>query len=1169
MRPRISKKNVHRGPPTPRSYTPSPSPKRAHVLQKGKIPPLVFLSHGNTLIQDRYLPRLPGQVGFAGDRPQDRIERCAPLADADQITEPQDFEDNPFMLHQQDDSDLVDQTPVSRHRRKREKQWERWQQEVIPMLIGPYMELMCATKSLREPVPHLERACSCGENGRTLEVVLVRFDCLERISIVICSCKPATRQLLERGCFAAAPLAPTLAVDLKVLEFVTSLFVNVAPNNTAWCKTVETFLSKQGYKLSTQDSLRKRFGNALQWYNALQDATTRHVELVLRHVRRLKFDIDDGIDVSDEAATHGRTSPSPRPAPPGDRGHSTPTPHTHMAPPNSQGTDSTVSAASRRRRPTVEDVPDKDVTPTATIRTPTPQRRATVEDVPDEDVTPTATPCTPRRFPRPMVEEVEDEDAAESTPPQPRGSEQRNGGSPGMYTPSDDVRPSASKRSRPIDEQSTSGSPPQPSNPFPDPLPRVRPSDYLRARCPLCFGGKFPRVQSESSGPDAIVCIDACFTQKRNRQARDLPRTHPRTVFIPEQDGDRMEKYVESIRPSKGRPTKWRKEEPEEEEDFFEGPLRVPKSALDGCESGFTAADDRREKASTQFFDDTALMALLCRHDVVLWMVNMRSAGEKQHYTMVLVETLFQHIPLDFTIGLLYDIGCQMHRSCVKWGFLDRYADRLIFGISVFHAFGHQWPCQIIYHPRKRKGFGLTDGEGCERFWHSISKLIAYLRVCGYHQRLYTLDRQVQHAQTEILEKLGRWLLRRSQHTQSKLTTAEAILQDCGHSEGFLRAQWKAQVDAQTKPLPRRSRGHGKVAVEEVIRLRKGRDILKERVQELEGILIDPDAPADIFADAEIGLERARESLLESNRRIQVKERALGINDRDELQRLISNPYIAARMNARALKQRLRDKLRFRKFELDRLERSFRKQVNDKKIHAHTESSVNRREPTIQRLAQDYNRLCGTMAKLIKERKAPRGARCPQKINSKGLFALDVDDEIWQDVGLDDDMPGTEPPPWLSNDRNRLRHECRAMREWFAEEWLTLNVTYDSTDDESLRYEVMLRRTEMCHLCATWQKSVQSLDFGNVDSLPPWGPSSEEILEARIVQGTASVRDSDGDDEWNMESHDDEDDGCFEDDAEDSDYILLETLDAVDLADSFRSVSLDDQTVSIDDSIFL
>ncbi|KAG6912661.1 hypothetical protein DXG01_013049, partial [Tephrocybe rancida] len=293
----------------------------------------------------------------------------------------------------------------------------------------------------------------------------------------------------------------------------------------------------------------------------------------------------------------------------------------------------------------------------------------------------------------------------------------------------DDIPVAGFKRGR--DEENIEES--EPSNPFPDPTARVRPSDYLRAQCPLCFGGEFPRSHTDyerpdddhTLSPDTIVCIDACFTQKRNRQARDLPRTHPRTVFIPEQDAEAMERYVDFIR-SKKIPAKKRTNT--EGPDHFEGSLRVPKSVLDGCEAGFTAADSRREKASTQFFDDTALMALLCRHDVVLFIANMRSAGEKQHYVMVLVETLFQHLPPPYHVGLLYDIGCQTERSCVKWGFLDRYIERLTFGISVFHAFGHQWVCQIIYHPRKRIGFGLSDGEGCERFWHSISRLIAYLR---------------------------------------------------------------------------------------------------------------------------------------------------------------------------------------------------------------------------------------------------------------------------------------------------------------------------------------------------------------------------------------------------------------------------------------------------------
>ncbi|EGO04313.1 hypothetical protein SERLA73DRAFT_44874, partial [Serpula lacrymans var. lacrymans S7.3] len=80
-------------------------------------------------------------------------------------------------------------------------------------------------------------------------------------------------------------------------------------------------------------------------------------------------------------------------------------------------------------------------------------------------------------------------------------------------------------------------------------------------------------------------------------------------------------------------------------------------------------------------------------------------------------------------IGILYDIMCQPHCNCMKWGFLKDHLPRMVFIVSVFHAYGHQWPSQIIYYPRIYQDFGLTDGEGCERFWSSVKKLIPSLRV--------------------------------------------------------------------------------------------------------------------------------------------------------------------------------------------------------------------------------------------------------------------------------------------------------------------------------------------------------------------------------------------------------------------------------------------------------
>lgn len=232
-----------------------------------------------------------------------------------------------------------------------------------------------------------------------------------------------------------------------------------------------------------------------------------------------------------------------------------------------------------------------------------------------------------------------------------------------------------------------------------------------------------------------LACIDGCFTQKRRktRGAHDDPAyLNPDHLFLNKDYVADMEKEVDEKRKKDG--GKWKGKEKEkdlEKEKDMEKGMEVPTSVLDGCNASFTAADEKREKASTQFFADTGLMALVCRHDRVLWFTNMTSPGERQHYALALIRKFMEHLPPDATVGILYDIGCQLDRSFKKWDFLPEFRHRITFAISVFHAYGHQWPCQVIYHPRKCVGFGLTDGEGCERVWSSIRKLIAVLRVTG------------------------------------------------------------------------------------------------------------------------------------------------------------------------------------------------------------------------------------------------------------------------------------------------------------------------------------------------------------------------------------------------------------------------------------------------------
>jgi hypothetical protein len=86
--------------------------------------------------------------------------------------------------------------------------------------------------------------------------------------VEVCSCS-ASLQLLAMGLFPASPLRPTLAVDLNMLDFVNELFVRSPPNTTAWCDSLEAFLGSRSYKLESRDAIRRRFGNALQWYGNL------------------------------------------------------------------------------------------------------------------------------------------------------------------------------------------------------------------------------------------------------------------------------------------------------------------------------------------------------------------------------------------------------------------------------------------------------------------------------------------------------------------------------------------------------------------------------------------------------------------------------------------------------------------------------------------------------------------------------------------------------------------------------------------------------------------------------------------------------------------------------------------------------------------------------------
>ncbi|KAJ3761312.1 hypothetical protein EV360DRAFT_38080, partial [Lentinula raphanica] len=483
------------------------------------------------------------------------------------------------------------------------------------------------------------------------------------------------------------------------------------------------------------------------------------------------------------------------------------------------------------------------------------------------------------------------------------------------------------------------------------------------------------------------------------------------------------------------------------------------------------------------------------------------------------------------------------------------YLHWITFAISVFHAYGHGWACQCVYHPRKCVGFGLSDGEGCERFWHSISKLIAYLRVCGHHLRLYTLDSQVNHAASESLIHMGKWLSRKWQNAKVKHREADAEVKAAGHTISLLRDQWKNQVAAQTKPLP-------------------PRDLLVERIAKAEDTLSDLHAEAYEIAEAETQLPLLREKLSETRSALAREERKLGVEDKATYRHLGGSPFINLRMNARAIKIRLRSRLAARKFERDRVERTFRRQQhNDRKVHHHTEDSVKKRDPSIQKLARQYNSLCAEMQKLITLNRAPQNACPPALISMKELFNLDVDDEIWQDVGLDD-SDGQDPPPWLSDDKVRsgikavlmrdrcdeellrLEHEVCSLQQWVHKEWDIITETIDAATDPDILYQLNKEKDYLVRLYVIWEKDLKKIPCFVPEN--GWGPTEVELSAMQVLIETEQVV---VDDEELLFEDSDE---STEFDEDDLDAGLIECMDTLHLVDAAASRLEED----VDDFMF-
>jgi hypothetical protein len=151
---------------------------------------------------------------------------------------------------------------------------------------------------------------------------------------------------------------------------------------------------------------------------------------------------------------------------------------------------------------------------------------------------------------------------------------------------------------------------------------------------------------------------------------------------------------------------------------------------------------------------------------------------------------------------------------------VPEFSSRIGWGVSVFHAFGHEAACQALYHPQKCPGFGCTDGEGCERCWAALQKLTGVLRVSGvctlplvspstpylshlqFHRRIHILNQHIQYMNWNNFVNLGSWLQRKLDALFLKRHTARMRVESSGFTEVALSLEWTALKDDAIQRAP-------------------------------------------------------------------------------------------------------------------------------------------------------------------------------------------------------------------------------------------------------------------------------------------------------------------------------------------------------------------------------
>ncbi|KAJ7583725.1 hypothetical protein C8J56DRAFT_1094564 [Mycena floridula] len=581
----------------------------------------------------------------------------------------------------------------------------------------------------------------------------------------------------------------------------------------------------------------------------------------------------------------------------------------------------------------------------------------------------------------------------------------------------------------------------------------------LRELCPACFGGShFGRslqqymaqsiasslTDTETRGGDIHLAVDGNFHHRHIAGAgEDIPFHKPKhfvSKSFVDAIGDRLAK-------AKGRaPKKYT-------------PV-VPDIAVDSCRDAHNAAkgdhvtrgddDEPVDKPRKGVdFDDKGLMALVCRHDIPLLFANIDTPGEQQKFSIALIEVISHLVPLNAVLVFLYDIACIVDRSILK------------FATSAMHAYGHQWSCQLVYNPRLHLGLGLTDGEGVERLWARLRRLIGVERRSGRSRRIWLIDRQSDAIGRDLREGLGDWIVNRltkGVDFQSKKACRQ--VKGCGVSMSVLRREWEDQKATQ---LSLRAHTPAKLRkeVSKVLALQTDIQSLDDAIRLARKAITDAHATPRSL-ELLVQLKRTQDTL-----KLQVEGLYASLNIESEFPELkgVDAEHLILLFLARDLKVNIRKRAVGSFLEWERLDQSVggRQQTIGTKKHQETRKNISKHKPALMNSLRLFNSYADSLERLSS--KSP-SIPIPQHLPTD-LKSLRESSDLFQDVWI---TPCEMTIPlWLDSADIRDGIQGMVKLDRCDEERIHLGLEGDHLCNKSLSLLLDERRNQLLHLQGRWR----------------------------------------------------------------------------------------------------